>query len=115
MNFGMSRSYVSMCSLQPPTAPTAKRFFRFSLRTVLVVLTLLCVALGRWVVRAQRQKEAVAAVRQAGGKVAYTYEFDSKGYWIKNPKPWTPLWLRLTFGEDLFITLDGANFDGQKF
>ena len=45
-----------MCSLQPPTARSTKRLFRFSLRMILAVFTLLCIALGWWVVRAERQR-----------------------------------------------------------
>jgi hypothetical protein len=88
---------------------------RFSLRTTFIFVALLCAALGWWVVQAARQKEAVAAVRDAGGTVRYTFEVDPGGGWLNNPRPWAPAWLRNTFGEDLFVTLDGVYFEGQSF
>jgi hypothetical protein len=46
----------------PPTKPKSKRrWAQVSLRTVLVLVTLLCVALSLWVVPAERQRRAVAA------------------------------------------------------
>ncbi len=105
---------ITMGTSQSQNRQSVKRLMRFSLRTALLLLTLLCAALGWWVVRAERQKAAVAAVREAGGRVHYTLEFDSKGYFAKNPQPWAPAWLRDKFGEDLFITLDGVYFERRE-
>ena len=58
----------SMNAMQAPGSKPAKRRFRFSLRSVLVLITLVCIALAWWVVPAERQRVAVAAIRSAGGK-----------------------------------------------
>jgi predicted xylose isomerase-like sugar epimerase len=50
-----------------------RRWFRFSLRMLLLVVTVLCVWLGFNVNAARRQKEAVQAIRLAGGSVWFEY------------------------------------------
>ncbi len=91
------------------------RFVRFSLRTALILLTLLCVALGWWVVKARQQREAVAAVRELGGHAHYTFEVGPEGFLQKRSKPPSaPAWLRDTFGEDLFIMRDTVIFKGIR-
>jgi hypothetical protein len=96
-------------------AKRRNRFVRFSLRTALLLLTLLCVGLGWWVVKADRQREAVAAVRELGGRPRYTFELGPEGFPLKRPEPpWAPEWLRDTFGEDLFITVDTVEFEGIR-
>jgi hypothetical protein len=103
-----------MAALQLLGSLRKERLVRFSLRTALAVVTLLCILLGWWVVRAERQRVAAEAVRDVGGRVHYTYEFDSTGVWLDKPQPWAPAWLRRTIGEDLFITLDGVYFDARQ-
>src|SRR6476659_4651164 len=91
------------------------RWFRFSLRTLLLLITALCVWLGIQVNAARRQREAVAAILKAGGRVHYDYEIV--------PQPWPPktlqtgiygidpqaklpgpAWLRQGIGDDSFRT-----------
>ena len=48
-----------------------RRWMQVSLRTVLVLVTLLCVALSMWGVPAERQRRAVAAVQELDGSVFY--------------------------------------------
>ena len=59
------------------------RWFRFSLRTLLLLIAVLCVWLGIQVNAARRQREAVAAIQSAGGSVVYDYEIV--------PRPPTPV------------------------
>ena len=74
-----------------------RRWLQFSLRSLLVLVTVLAVWLGREVNRARRQNEAVAAIQQAGGMVFY----DSQ---VRPPQSrfrrWFPRFVRL-LGEDL--------------
>lgn len=51
-----------------------RRWFQFSIRMLLVVVTLLCVALSMWVVPAERQRRAVEAFEKLGGHVFYVGE-----------------------------------------
>ena len=82
---------------EPPNAEPPKRkrrWFQYSLRTLL----LLTMALGigsRWItVRAQRQKAAVDAILNDGGAVVYDYQIDAAGGVIPDAKPPGPDWLR---------------------
>ena len=53
---------------------TKTRWLRFSLRTMLVAGTVLCVLLAWKVRKVERQKEAVAAIERTGGSVRYDWE-----------------------------------------
>ena len=59
--------------------PRLNRWLRISLRTMLVVLTVLCVVLGWKVRQVERQKEAVASVRKWVEKLA-GLRFDANGH-----------------------------------
>lgn len=48
-----------------------RRWMQVSLRTLLVLVTLLCIALAMWVEPAERQRRAVAAIEALGGKIEY--------------------------------------------
>lgn len=48
-----------------------RRWLQVSLRTMLVLVTLLCVALSIWVVPAERQRRAVAGINSLGAHVRY--------------------------------------------
>ena len=76
------------------TAPKPRRrYLQFSLRTFLVLLTLVCVWFGWQVNRVNRQRKAVAWVLEMGGSVLYDYEVDDKGNTIADAKPTSPEWL----------------------
>ncbi|MCH8149518.1 MAG: hypothetical protein IH987_16295 [Planctomycetes bacterium] len=66
-----------------PDKPKPHRKWQFSLRTLLVVLTVLCVFFGwlGWKVhRVNEQKKLVEWVREMGGAVhRYYYQFDEDG------------------------------------
>lgn len=81
---------------QPPV--TRRRWFRFSLRMLFVVVTVLCVWLGFMVNAARRQREAVEAIVKAGGTVMYDY------------KPGEPIWGRNASGNDYFQTVYAVRF-----
>jgi hypothetical protein len=77
--------------------------FRFSLRTLLILVTLGAAAFGWFGIKtrqAQRQSAAVAAVRNLGGYVRYDYEIDSVGNQEANASAPTSAWLRKALGDD---------------
>ena len=47
------------------------RSVQVSPRTLLVLVTVLCIALSMWVLPAERQRRAVAAIKLIGGEVGY--------------------------------------------
>ena len=88
-----------------------RRWFRFSLRTLFVPVTVLCVWLGFKVNAARRQKEAVEAILKAGGTVQYDYQLSP--FFPRASVPWAhyfdgkavpsgPPLLRKLFGDDCF-------------
>ena len=78
--------------LAEPVSPSWKRFLRFRMRGLLVFVLVIGAGLG-WIVRdAHVQRDAVAAIQAAGGKVMYDWEW-SDGKYIPGGKPWAPRWL----------------------
>ena len=95
--------------------PTKKRWLSFSLRTMLVLLTIVCVWLGFKVHRVERQKAAITWVESVGGTVSYDYEldeagvlfghYDQSGDWICDATLPRPRWLRELIGVDYLDTV----------
>ena len=54
--------------------PKRRRWLRFSLRTLLLLTAVIAAWLGVQVNKAQKQRAAVAAIQEAGGKVHYDWE-----------------------------------------
>ena len=96
------------------TAPRLRRRgwgLRFSLRGLLLVVTVLCVALAWRLHRAKLQRHAVQAIRDAHGWVYYDYQqydpltckFD------KQAVPWEPQRLQDQVGIDFFHDVEAVN------
>jgi Leucine-rich repeat (LRR) protein len=86
-----------------------RRWFRFSLRMLLVAVTVLCVWLGFKVNAARRQKDILGAILKSGGTVAY-----------EKASLTVPDWLRSLFGDDLFynptsVFMNDCTFDESSF
>jgi hypothetical protein len=92
------------------TEPIQRRpsWLRFSLRTLLVVMTVLCVWLGIKVNAARRQKEVVDAILKAGGTIYFDYQKVPRP---GNPRSWdvdldakppAPAWLHAIIGDEYF-------------
>ena len=102
-----------------PDQPTVlkkprRRWYQFSLRTLLIVVTLAGCGLG-WLgpkaYQARRQQAVVAAIRQLGGKVAYDYEFNSKGEPSPNSESFRSAWLHALVGDDCFGNVCEVSFE----
>ena len=92
-----------MSSELNPVSHPWRRFLRFSVRGLIVAVLLIGGWLG-WIVRSARiQREAVAAITQAGCQVQYDWEWEwNGGVQIRSGKPWGPQWLVDRIGVDYF-------------
>jgi hypothetical protein len=77
--------------------------FQFSLRTLLIVMTVACVYLAVQFQWAREQREAVEAIRESGGNVYYDYQGVSKSH-ATAAESWAPRWAIDRFGIDFFHT-----------
>ena len=82
-----------------------RRWPRFSLRTLLILVTLLSIALGWFVHRGERQRRAVAALKAVGGEVYYATDLTGaeKSFGLGR---WLP---RDYFDEVYLVSLSGRN------
>lgn len=78
---------------------------QFSLRTLLVIVTVFGVWLGRVVENARDQRIATESILQVRGQVKYDYQIRGE---IEPPGP---KWLRRLIGDDYFCTVVEATFD----
>jgi hypothetical protein len=105
-------------------AKPKRRWFRFSLRMLLVLLTVLCVWLGLKVNLARQQREAVEAIYKAGGSVVFDYQYLPKSNPVGSAiRDYTinldaaapaPSWLRFLMGDDCFRTVIAVYFNSPK-
>jgi internalin A len=84
-----------------PVSRTWRRFVRLSVRGLIVVVLVIGVGLGWIVRRAHIQRDAVAAIRRAGGLVEYDWQWRN-GKSIPGGKPPAPSWLVHLIGGDYF-------------
>ena len=94
-------------------------WFRFSLRTLLLLITVFAVWLGFTVSAARRQREAVSAIFSAGGRVSYDFgKFPRRGKMDEiNPRPRptiAPDWLRERLGDDFCSNVVSVGFDQKN-
>jgi hypothetical protein len=108
---------ATAASASVPAARRKRRWFQFSLRTLLVFVVLIGCGLGWLGVKVQkgrRQKAVVDAIVKSGaGLVTYDYEFDSQGRRVPNPAPPGPKWLQSLLGVDFFQRVDSVIYYGD--
>ena len=82
------------------------------MRGLIVLVLVIGAGLG-WLVRqAHIQRDAVAAIRKAGGTVSYSWERDH-GKAIPGGRPWAPSWLVEFIGVDFFGHVTEVNLFGS--
>ena len=67
-----------------------RRWVQFSLRTGFLIVTAFCLTLGLWVVPAERQRRAVAAIEGLGGTVWYQQATKSNAFATAYLRRWLP-------------------------
>jgi hypothetical protein len=68
-------------------------WMQFGLRNFLVIVTILCLWLGWYLYRVERQRKAVRWVLENSGEVYYDYQFESDGKYVIDGQPPGPKWL----------------------
>jgi hypothetical protein len=101
------------------TRKPRRRWFQYSLRSLLLVMFLASLGMS-WVAvrmkRAREEREAVEEIKRFGGYVRYDYEekysFESQHSKTPLPVPGPPgpAWLRNLLGEDFFATVAYVGF-----
>jgi len=87
-----------------PSSPMLPK--SFSVRTLLSLITLICVALAIWHHRAMQQQRLVQALLDAGARVTYEHEVDANGRPVTSP----PGWLLRLLGPDYLYGVWGVGF-----
>ena len=85
-----------------PNRHARRRWLRYSLRSLLVAMTIGCVAFGLWRNSAEKQRRAVAVIEEAGGFVGYDYDL----YGEETP------WLAHLLGRDYVASVEEAYLAG---
>ncbi len=89
-----------------------RRYLRFSVRGLIVLVLVVGAGLG-WIVRqAHIQRDAVAAIKNAGGSVKYSWEQGNK--FPRRGGPWAPSWLVDLIGVDFFDHVFDVNLSGSS-
>ena len=90
---------------KPDNVEPRRHWYQYSLRTLLIVVTLAGCGfgwLGGKVQQTRQQAAAVEAIQKLGGHVYYDYEADSEGNYISNAAPPGPALLHSLLGNDFF-------------
>ena len=99
-------------SVEKPVKPRLRRY-QFSLRTLLIVVTLFAVACSWFAVKmgqAKRQREAVEVLSKSVDSIFYDYQCNSSGSLtaaavVGKASPPGPTWLRQWLGDDFFTNV----------
>ena len=87
--------------LTDPVTQSWRKILRFSVHTLIVLVLVIGAGLGFIVRSAHTQRDAVAAIKSAGGTIYYDWEWNN-GAPISGRRPWGPAWLSAMIGVDYF-------------
>ena len=88
-----------------------RKYLRFSVRGLVVLVLVIGAGLG-WIVRSARiQRQAVAVIEKVGGHVMYDWEW-SNGKENPGAKPWAPKRLTDFVGVDYFGHVTSVELNG---
>ena len=106
----MSANDQATPSADVPRKPR-RRWFQFSLRSFLVLVTILGIWLGFLARGAKRQAEAITAIKAHGGWCYYDFQVRDPFTESFDPyaKSWVPEWLLNRLGEDLFHDVEAVS------
>ena len=93
---------------------TPRKYLRFSVSTLILLVTVLCVWLGVQANRARNTRLAIDAVEDLGGQVRYVHEWPKNGGYDPQAKLPGPTWLRELVGEEYFVDVATIIFWGNQ-
>lgn len=97
-------------SATTPAKPVSnRRWFQYSLRTLLILTTFIAVVISWWLYKAREQREAVAALTKAGGNVVYNFEVQDEPHRLH-----CPMWLVDVLGVDYVASVISVGFYNQR-
>jgi hypothetical protein len=103
-----SHAATSAHSEPPSTAPRKRRWcLSYSLRALLVLITIFGIWLGIKVDQARRQKQAVDTLRTFGAGFWYEHQRTDEGLFDGRIELAVPTWARELCGDDFFQTVTG--------
>lgn len=85
-----------------------RRWYQFSLRTLLLLMTVFALWLGRWVHESRQEKMALEALAGRDFSYRYDYQFGVGGGSVYNSPPPGPRWLRELAWEHHFRRVTGG-------
>ena len=91
---------------------------RFSLQSLVFLVSTIGCCLGLYVNEANQQREAVSQIKALGGTVWYDCEYDSTaGIYLRlPPRGWQePAWLRSLLGVDFFHSVESVRLTNSRF
>lgn len=91
------------------TRKRRRRWITYSLRSLLVLVTILCIMLALETTRVRRFRSIRTSIEQMGGSVFPGYRFDSSGKPKGFSKREVPPWLTSVISEDYFLTIVTIN------
>src|SRR5580693_8582514 len=99
-----------MAVVSDSSSKPRRRWFRFSLGTLLIVIAALAVPLGWKRNRIDNQRRALAEAKRLNGDVSYDWQ------WASPPKkgPPGPKWLRDLGGDDFFADIHSISFKDSQ-
>jgi hypothetical protein len=102
---------AELTKAEPPKRK--RRWFQFSLRTLMIGVTIAALACG-WLVskieRKRQEREAAEAIVKLGGFAFYDCEWTTQGLNFSN-RPRGPAWLRKLLGENFFSEFELVSLD----
>ena len=111
---GQTAAPAHQCGTKQKRELSQRRFsrFRLSVRALMGVVLVLAVGMGCYVRSVATQRDAVAAIRRAGGSVAYDWRWEgNKGTFMYSGKPLAPRWLAKVVPADYIATVISVDLD----